>query len=246
MEKSYAQKYALLEGQHWWFRARRLLLRDLLARLVWPRQPRILEIGVGSGYNLLEIYPSDARLDGIEPDETLAKVAAARGPAPVFQASIDRLPSEILDGFYDGVTMFDVLEHIQDDAHALQIVNRKLRPGGRVILSVPAYLWLWGQQDVANQHYRRYTLRKLRRKLQAADFTVERMTYFNTFLFPPIAAIRLIARYGRRPHAQEGDFIYARNASSSVLLTIFVAERALLRYVNFPFGVSLFAAARKP
>src|SRR4029450_9253121 len=115
MEKSYAQKYALLEGQHWWFRARRLLLRDLLARLVWPRQPRILEIGVGSGYNLLEIYPSDARLDVIEPDETLAKVAAARGPAPVFQASIDRLPSEIRDGFYYGLAVFDALSHTQDD-----------------------------------------------------------------------------------------------------------------------------------
>jgi len=245
MEKSYAQKYALLEGQHWWFRARRLLLRDLLARLAWPRQPRILEIGVGSGCNLLEIYPSDARLDGIEPDEALAKLAAARGPTPVFQASIDRLPSEIRDGFYDGVTMFDVLEHIQDDAHALQIVNRKLRPGGRVVLSVPAYLWLWGQQDVANQHYRRYTLRELRRNLQAADFTVERMTCFNTLLFPPIAAIRLIARYSGWPHRQEGDFAYTRKSSNPILLTLFATERVFLRYLDFPFGVSVFAAARK-
>ena len=58
MEKSYAQRYALLEGEHWWFRARRLILRDLLVRLKWPPQPKILEIGVGPGYNLPEIYPS--------------------------------------------------------------------------------------------------------------------------------------------------------------------------------------------
>jgi len=114
MEKSYAEQYALLEGEHWWFRARRIILRALLAQLEWPQQPRILEIGVGSGPNLVEVYPPDARLEGIEPDEGLARLAAARGPAPVFQASIDRLPSEIQDGYYDGVTMFDVLEHIPD------------------------------------------------------------------------------------------------------------------------------------
>ena len=70
MEKSYAQHYALLEGEHWWFRARRVILRDLLVRLKWPPQPKILEIGVGPGYNLLEIYPSGARLEGIEPDRS--------------------------------------------------------------------------------------------------------------------------------------------------------------------------------
>ena len=128
-----------LEGRHWWFRARRLVLCDLLARLKWPQQPRILEIAVGPGYNLLEIYPPDAWLEGVEPDEVLAKVAAARSPVPVFRASVDRLPSAIRNGSYDGVTMFDVLEHIEDEAHALRTVCQKLRPGGRIVLSVPAY-----------------------------------------------------------------------------------------------------------
>jgi SAM-dependent methyltransferase len=245
MEKSYAQQYALLEGRHWWFQARRLVLRDLLARLGWPQQPRILEIGVGPGYNLLEIYPPDAWLEGIEPDEALAALAAGRGPVPVFQATVDRLPSAIRNGSYDGVTMFDVLEHIEDEAHALRTVCQKLRPGGRIVLSVPAYMWLWGQQDAVNQHYRRYTLRELRWKLQAANFTVERATYFNTFLFPPIAAVRLLARYGRRPDNEEGDFAHARNPSNPVLRSMFSAERVFLRYIDFPFGVSVFAAARK-
>jgi SAM-dependent methyltransferase len=245
MEKSYAQHYARLEGEHWWFRARRFVLRDLLVRLEWPQQPRILEIGTGPGNNLFEIYPSDAQLEGVEPDDALCRLAAARGPVPIFQASIDRLPPEIGDGSYDGVTMFDVLEHIQDDARALQIINRKLRPGGRIVLSAPAYMWLWGQQDIVNQHYRRYNLRELREKLQVADFTIERMTYFNTFLFPPIAAVRLIARYGGRSHNEEGDFAYARNPSNPVLRSVFAAERVFLRYLDFPFGVSVFAAARK-
>ena len=245
MEKSYAQHYALLEGEHWWFRARRLILRDLLVRLKWPPQPKILEIGVGPGYNLLEIYPSGARLEGVEPDCALASLAAARGSMPVFNASIDKLPSEIQEGSYDGVTMFDVLEHIPDDARALQIVNRKLKHGGRIILSVPAYKWLWGQQDIVNQHCRRYTLSELRRKLQAAHFTLERMTYFNTFLFVPIAVVRLIARCNRQTYKPEGDFVYIRKPSNAVLFTLFGAERLFLRYLDFPFGVSAFAVALK-
>jgi len=106
MQESYARQYALLEGEHWWFRARRLILRDLLARLDWPPQPKILEIGVGPGHNLLEIYPSDARLEGVEPDPALASLAAARSPMPVFNASIDQLPPGIQEESYDGVTMF--------------------------------------------------------------------------------------------------------------------------------------------
>jgi SAM-dependent methyltransferase len=245
METLYAEQYAVLEEQHWWFRARRLILRDLLFHLSWPPRPRILEIGVGSGHNLLEIYPSDAFLEGIEPDEGLARLAAARTSAPVVQASMDRLPPEIQDMCYDGVAMFDVLEHLKDDNGALQVANQKLRRGGRLVLSAPAYRWLWGQQDIVNQHYRRYTLRKLREKLQAANFTIERMTYFNTFLFPPIVTIRLLARLSRRRPAGEGDFAYLRRSSNPTLFALFASERIFLRSFDFPFGVSVFAAARK-
>jgi SAM-dependent methyltransferase len=245
MQESYAHQYALLEGEHWWFRARRLILRDLLARLEWPPQPKILEIGVGPGHNLLEIYPWDARLEGVEPDPALAGLATARSPMPVFNASIDQLPPEIQEESYDGVTMFDVLEHIPDDARALQIVHRKLKPGGRIALSAPAYMWLWGQQDIVNQHCRRYTLRELGRRLQAAHFTIERMTYFNTLLFLPIALVRLVARCSRQAYKPEGDFVYVRRSSNAVLFTLFSVERFFLRYLDFPFGVSVFAVARK-
>jgi SAM-dependent methyltransferase len=245
MQESYAHQYALLEGEHWWFRARRLILRDLLARLNWPPQPKILEIGVGPGYNLLEIYPSDACLEGAELDPVLAGLAAARGPTPVFNASVDQLPPEIQEGSYDGVTMFDVLEHIPDDVRALRIVNRKLKPGGRIVLSVPAYMWLWGQQDIVNQHCRRYTQRELKEKLQDANFTVERTTYFNTFLFPPIAAVRLLSHLRHRQPSPEGDFDHVRSPSNAALFNLFASERIFLRFFDFPFGVSVFAAARK-
>src|SRR5437016_11810703 len=164
---------------------------------------------------------------------------------PIFNASIDQLPSVSQEGSYDGVTMFVVLEHIPDDAYALQFVNRKLKPGGRVALSVPAYMWLWGQQDIVNQHCRRYTMTEVRRKLQTAHFTLERMTYFNTFLFLPIAVVRLISRFSRQAYEAEGDFAHVRRPSNALLFTLFGAERFALRYLHFPFGVSIFAVARK-
>ena len=106
-------------------------------------------------------------------------------------------------------------------------------------------MWLWGQQDIVNQHCRRYTLTELRRKFEAAHFTIERMTYFNTFLFLPIAVVRLIARHRSQTYAAEGDFAYVRKPSNAVLFNLFGAERFFLRHLSFPFGVSVFAVARK-
>src|SRR5207247_6929919 len=125
------------------------------------------------------------------------------------------------------------------------MVSQKLRPGGRIVLSVPAYMWRWGDHDAVNQHFRRYTLRELIEKLQAANFTVERTTYFNTFLFPPIAAVRLLAHIGHREPAPDGDFTYAPSSSNAVLFNLFSSERIFLRFFDFPFGVSVFAAARR-
>jgi hypothetical protein len=106
-------------------------------------------------------------------------------------------------------------------------------------------MWLWGQQDVVNQHCRRYTKGELREKLQAADFRTERMTYFNTFLFPPIAAVRVLAHIGRREPAPDGDFAYVPSSSNAILFNLFASEGIFLRLFDFPFGVSVFAAARK-
>ena len=221
--------------------------REYLLELISPHcGRRILEVGAGLGDFAVQI---DGGRTVIATDTDTECVETLRqrfdGSPNVDVQYLDILNPGEVGVAVDSVVAINVLEHIEDDVRALQIVNRKLKPGGRTLLSVPAYMWLWGQQDAVNQHCRRYTLRELRQKLQAADFTIERMTYFNTFLFPPIAAIRLIARHSDRPHRKEGDFAYARKSSNAVLLTLFAAERLFLRYLNFPFGVSIFAAARK-
>jgi len=246
MQASYAEQYSGYEENHWWFRARRVILRRLLAREIdWRPGLRVLEIGVGPGLNLYSLYPAGCELRGMEPDAGNAAIAGKRGPVPVSVGTLEALPPELQAATFDVITMFDVLEHIEDDAAALGIVRARLAPGGVLVLSVPAYQWMWGQQDVVNLHFRRYSRGRLLALLQAAGFQVRRATYFNTLLFPPIAAIRLLARCfssSRRP--PKSDFEYSTGGLSELLFRIFAAEAGWLERRSFPFGVSLFAVAR--
>ena len=244
MDTGYARAYGDLEETHWWFRARRKILRQSLAALPWPAAPRILEIGIGSGLNLYTLYPPGAQLAGVEPEAANAARARTRGTVPVYVATVENLPAEIADGSLDGIAMFDVLEHTKDDLVALASVRKKLKPGGLLVLTVPTYMWLWGQQDDISYHYRRYTIHRLEAQLATAGFHVTRATYFDTFLFPPVALFRVLARWLRPRGKPAGtDFKYTLGLADHLLYAIFAAEAPCLRHVNFPFGVSALVIA---
>lgn len=246
MQRDYADQYDALEGGHWYFRARRRILRTLLARLPWPARPRILEVGCGPGHNLVEIYPPDAELAGVEPDPVNAPRAAARSGVPVYCATVEQLPPAVADESCDAICLFDVLEHIQDDRAALRILHGKLKPGGLLALAVPAFQWMWGQQDVVNQHFRRYRRPELTTRVREAGFEVIQSTYFNTLLFPVVAAVRLLARLRPTPPTEGGDFDQAGRPDNPILYRLLACESAWLRRASFPFGVSVYVAARKP
>lgn len=247
MDPDYATTYADLEVTHWWFKARRRILKQLLRELALPASPAIVEIGAGSGINLYELYPADARLAGVEPDAEAAERARSKGPIPVFNAPVESLPDDIADGSLDLIAMFDVLEHTRDDRAALQAVSRKLKPGGSLVLTVPAFMLLWGRQDEVSHHFRRYTRRGLKSRLTDTGLDVLRATYFNTLLFPPIAAARTWARLRPPKHRGSGsDFDYNTGQFDGMLYGLLASEAALLRHTNLPFGVSLYAAARRP
>ncbi len=242
MQAEYSASYARYEARHWWFRARRIILRSVLRTLPLPPRPRILEIGTGPGANLYHVYPPDARLCGIEPNPDLAALANQRGDIPVHAGSAEELPRSL--GMFDAVTMFDVLEHTADDGRALENVVRCLVPGGLLMLTVPAYQLLWGPQDVVSGHYRRYTLRGLRVRVQAAGLSPVRATYFNTLLFPAVAVFRIVGRLFRSSRGSS-DLRYTLGPIDQLLFLVFAAEQWLLKVFNLPFGVSVFIAARK-
>jgi SAM-dependent methyltransferase len=143
----------------------------------------------------------------------------------------------------DVVTMFDVIEHLEDDLGALRRIHAVLPPGGVLVCTVPAFSFLWSEHDVVNHHFRRYTHRTLRGRLESAGFTVERISYFNAVLFPMIAAVRLLRPKGRRPG--RSDMRMPAQWVNRILKKVFAAERFLLRFISLPFGVSLVAVCRK-
>lgn len=237
-----------LDDRHWWFAARRRIVLQLLSEALAHGGPaagrrlRLLDIGCGAGGTLREL----ARLgEAFGVDAEPAEVEAARRRSGC-DVRLGRLPEPISfeDASFDVVTLLDVLEHIDDDTASLATVARLLRPGGLFLCTVPAYPFLWSEHDAINEHKRRYTRSTLRARLEAAGFGVRKMSYYNTLLFPPIAAARLLR--ARRKSGGDPDLGEVAAPLNAILRGVFAAERYWLRLGSFPFGVSVLAIARKP
>ncbi|MDB5851175.1 MAG: methyltransferase [Rhodoferax sp.] len=229
------------EKDHWWYRGRREILHHVIKRRVGA-VGRLLEIGCGTGSNL-QMLSDFGQVVGIETSEFARDFAASRG-FPVHDGRLPNgLPRDI--GSFDAVCMFDVLEHIEGDAEALKAVRRLLNPGGRLVVSVPAYQWLWSAHDVHLHHFRRYSKPRLTELLQEAGFTVTWASYFNSVLFPPAAAVRFMSRWLARS-AEPGVEPPAKTdlpIGNQFLYGLFKSECRMLDAGGLPFGLSIMAIA---
>ncbi|HEY1074958.1 MAG TPA: methyltransferase domain-containing protein, partial [Patescibacteria group bacterium] len=148
------------------------------------------------------------------------------------------------DGTFDSVVMADVLEHCANDRDSLQEVFRILKENGRAVITVPAYAWLWSGHDTANHHYRRYSKQELQQKLLASGFVIEKITYYNTFLFPFVVLTRGLKKVLRRTGS---DLTMPPAIINKFLAAVFDSEKVILsRGGVFPFGVSLLCVVRRP
>ena len=182
---------------------------------------------------------------GVDLDHEAVGYCLGRGLDTVSQASAEQLPFE--DGTFDAVTMLDVLEHIADDGAALAEAARVVRPGGALMVAVPAYGFLWGAQDEVSQHQRRYTARQLGARMRGAGLNVTRLSYFNSLLFPPIAAIRLARRAVPWRGTERSDFNFpAPGPMNRLLAVILGSEASAVVRVGLPFGVSIVCLGVKP
>ncbi|MHC4893495.1 MAG: class I SAM-dependent methyltransferase [Planctomycetota bacterium] len=205
-------------------------------------RPRILDLGPGGGVNLPVLLPrGDVTCVDLDAG-SLARVGeqGARG----LRADASRLP--IGDGSADAICALDVLEHLDDDVGALADWHRALAPEGLLLLSVPALDLLWGRQDVLAEHRRRYDRATLRTRLLDAGFELERLTYFNTLLFPPVLGVRLAMRPWLGRASEGGSDLGLRLPGwiEELLFRTFSAEGAWLERRDLPIGVSLMAVAR--
>jgi SAM-dependent methyltransferase len=246
MEQRFYAEYAAIQDRHWWFVGRRRLIGAAIEASL-PSSVngrRILDIGCGTGTMLAELRRF-GDVHGVDAEPEAVEFCHSRGEDQVQLASGVEVPHP--DGSFDLVTLLDVIEHVDDDQTLLLEARRVLAAGGSLFVTVPAYQWMWGNQDEIAHHKRRYTRPQLCHSLGRAGFLVERASYFNTLLFAPIAAIRLMRRLAPKPRDVRSDFeLNQPGPLNSALTAVFSRESDLVRNRDLPFGVSILALASVP
>lgn len=247
MDRVAYESFARLEDTHFWFVSRRRIFFDLLDRELGGRRDlRILEIGCGAG-GMLGPLQRYGRVTGVDIDAEYIEFCKNRGFTEVMCASGYELP--FADASFDLVCLFDTMEHIPDEARALREVHRVLVPGGRVFASVPAYQFLWSQNDKIAHHCRRYTRGRLRRALVGAGLHPHRLTYFNMLLLPLIIPAvlwqKLRERLGRLPPGFNNTSVRIARPVNWLFTRIMSSERWLLRWLSLPCGHSVIAMASR-
>ncbi len=239
MDETAYKEHFEAEDHHWWFRGRWAVVEALLSRTQLPAEPRILDAGCGTGGNFVR-YAQRGPTDGVDPSPDAVRFCQERGLSSVQQAGLEELPFE--DERFDLIAATDVLEHVDAENQALREMWRVAAPGGVLLLTVPAYAWLWSEEDEKLHHYRRYTRRRLRLATKKAGWKPEIATYFNSVLLPAIALARQLpngnpdrAEVDRTPAILDGP----------LGLPMQLEARMIAAGVRLPAGVSVGIVCRK-
>jgi ubiquinone/menaquinone biosynthesis C-methylase UbiE len=235
------REYHELQQTFWWFVGRRAIVEDLLQRFgaSTPR-PQILDVGCGTGLTLRSLKTTGLAV-GLDVSENVLQYSRKEVSTSLICANATSLP--FASGSFDVVLALDVLEHISDERLILGEIRRVLRAGGLTLVTVPAFSWLWTELDTLGGHYRRYTLGELGRSLAAAGFKVEKLSYFNFFLFPALVLERMMKKLTRPPlraYIPRLPRIIDRTFRSFLGM-----ESVLLRKIDLPIGGSVVAVARQ-
>lgn len=231
------------EESHWWFAARSEIVREIIARYGrLAAGDTILDIGCGTGAILKQLSKTYNAV-GIDMSPLAIEYSKKRGLENVFVMTAEEFPRDRYN--VKGILLLDVIEHIDDDIAVLRTARDIIGPNdGRIIITVPAYQWLWSSHDVANHHKRRYTAARLREALAKAGLEPVKLTYYNTLLFPLAVVKKLLSKSKTADLAskavdQPSAFV------NTLFKTIFAAEKHVVPSVNLPYGVSLLAVAKK-
>lgn len=239
MERVVYQQMAELDDRHWWYRARRQIIADLIRREArLPDTAQILEIGCGTGHNLamLSLF---GHVEGLELDDEARALSEQRLGRKIMSSPLPGLAG-VAEGRYDLIGAFDVIEHIDDDRAALASIATKLKPGGTFMMTVPAHQWMWSAHDAVNHHKRRYSKHSLKQLIEGSPLELRRIGYFNSLLFPLAVAERAVSKLRGK---EDADVKLPPAPLNKALEKVFGIERYLVGRLPLPPGLSLFAVA---
>jgi SAM-dependent methyltransferase len=237
MDRDYELQTHQAEDRHWWYRGRRTVLDGAIAALELPPGARILDAGCGSGRNMVDLA-AVGTVTGVELSETSVALARERAAGEVIAGSVLEMP--FADASFDLAVSLDVIEHLEDDLGALRELRRTVAPGGALLVTVPAYSWLWSGHDEINHHHRRYTRRSLQRVAELAGWRQLRTTYFNSLLLPMAILLRVLDRVNTKTTESSLDLWIPPEPLNRLLELPLTLEAALIaRGGRIPAGLSL-------
>ncbi len=236
----YTKMYEL-EDRYWWFVGRRQLALGLLRKYSAVERPRVLDLGCGTGVVLRELA-SWAQPIGLDMSEKALSYCRCRELTGLAMGDGECLP--FIDACFDGVLGLDIFEHIRHDDRAFAEVRRVLRPGGILVLSVPAYRSLWGPHDIALHHHRRYRAAEIRARLREAGLEPVRIGYSVFFLFPIVVVWRMFEKRKRGP--AKASLVRVPGWGNRLLILVQALEAGLISRFDLPWGSSVIAVARRP
>jgi len=241
MDRDVFQRMNEIEAVHWWFAARRQIISATLGRIVkLPAGADILEAGCGTGGNLA-LLAALGEVDAFEYDTEARAIASEKSGLRIEAGA---LPDDIpfAPKTYDIIGLFDVLEHIEDDQATLASLGERLKVGGKIVVTVPAFPWLWSKHDESHHHFRRYTKASLRDAASSVGLKVEKIFYFNSFLLP--VAIGLRAAKALFQRSSPDDSLPAPWLNTPMRM-VFASERHLIGRISLPVGLSVCAVISK-
>jgi SAM-dependent methyltransferase len=250
MNKSYYQEYFELERNHWWFKVRGKIILLLIDNDFGKKSKeniKILNVGAATG-KTSENLSKYGDVTSLEFDNDCCVFAKNELGLEIINGSILELP--FANNSFDMVCAFDVIEHVENDFLAIAEMKRVCKDGGLITVTVPAFMSLWSHHDVVNEHYRRYTQKNLRNLFIQNDLSQHTSTYFNTILFIPIYTFRLITKLIPKSWIRSGAgsdaTIANQNGFVNILMEkIFSIELYFLKFLKFPFGVSIYLSSKK-
>ncbi len=243
MDKDFYKTYFEIEKSHWWFRVRRNLILDLLRQYKIPKTARIYDFGCGSGFTVGYLQKLGYDVSGADISAEAIEFGIDRGVRNLEVVQDHKIKSP--EGGFDVILALDVIEHIKDHHGVIHDVEVALKQGGLAIITVPAYQWLWGVQDEVSHHHRRYTSESLARLVREnTNLKIIKETYFNTFLFIPIAIVRVFSKWFNLKQ-RESDFDINNKWLGGIFFFIFNLESKILRFIKMPFGTSILLVSKK-